>query len=125
MADKRGDQSALAQNAPDQGARVPKVEVLYFAGCPNYMATVQLVHDALLSEGLTAPVELVAVETQEVAERERFYGSPTVRINGRDVAPPTDVQARPALACRVYRGSDGRLAPAPPVTAILTALRNF
>ena len=103
----------------------PTVEVLYFAECPNYEAAVEAVREALAEAGIEAPVELVEIETEAAAERAQFYGSPTVRVNGRDVFPPADPHRRPALACRVYRTPNGRIAPAPPRVAILAALRGL
>ena len=64
-----------------------------------------------------AGLEPEAVEVREVrshveAERERFIGSPTIRIDGRDVVPPPDDEP-PSLNCRVYRLRDGRISPTP------------
>lgn len=51
------------------------------------------------------------VETDEAAERDAFVGSPTIRVDGRDVQP---VEAQPSgLTCRVYRLRDGRTSPLP------------
>jgi hypothetical protein len=45
------------------------------------------------------------------AEREGFPGSPTIRVDGRDVLPPRDEPV--GLTCRVYRLRDGRISPLP------------
>ena len=45
------------------------------------------------------------------AERERFPGSPTIRVDGRDVNPEPDQPI--GLACRIYRLRDGRISPLP------------
>lgn len=37
----------------------------------------------------------------------RFLGSPTVRVNGRDVEPGAEERTDYVLACRVYRGEAG------------------
>lgn len=58
-----------------------KVEVLYFDGCPTYVATEKVVQEALAEQDIEAGVELVAVNTDEEAQRLRFPGSPTVRVN--------------------------------------------
>jgi hypothetical protein len=67
-----------------------------------------------------APINLVAVETQAKAERQQFYGSPTTRIDGVHIVPP-EPTARPALACRVYRTTQGTLSPLPPYEVVLAA----
>ena len=53
------------------------------------------------SADLEATVELREVLTDEEAETLRFPGSPTIRVDGRDV-DPAGAEARPALACRIY-----------------------
>jgi hypothetical protein len=66
-------------------------------------------------------VEVVEVETGADAERERFVGSPTIRLNGEDVLPPgADEPA--GLTCRVYRLRDGRIAPTPDPADLREAL---
>jgi hypothetical protein len=79
--------------------------------------------DTLATHGITTPVDLVLIETQAEAERQQFYGSPTIRIDGRDIVPPSP-NARPALACRVYRTKDGAMTPIPPREAIRAALAS-
>jgi hypothetical protein len=51
------------------------------------------------------------VSTDADAEREQFIGSPTIRVDGRDVQPLPDEPI--GLACRVYRLADGRISPLP------------
>jgi hypothetical protein len=103
--------------------QMPRVQVLYFASCPHTAGALALVREVLRGEGLPTDVELIAIETQAAAEQHRFYGSPTVRVDGHDVSPPQDV-GHPALACRLYPQPDGSVAPHPPAVAILNALRR-
>jgi hypothetical protein len=63
-----------------------KVEVLYVAECPSHPAAVQLVKDVLTAQGVSAEVREVLVTHEEMASNLKFCGSPTIRINGRDVA---------------------------------------
>lgn len=107
----------------ERGRRVLNIELLYFTGCPNYQRALTVLQEAIKAAKLRASIDLVAVETQEEAERQRFYGSPTIRVNGMDIAPP-DPLAQPALACRVYRTTQGTLSPIPPVEAIAAALHH-
>jgi hypothetical protein len=79
------------------------VELLYFDGCPNVEATRRALESAL--EGVD--IRMVLVETPDDAERLRFLGSPTVRVDGRDIEPGADERADYAFACRVYRTADG------------------
>ena len=82
-----------------------KVEVLYVAECPSHPATVKLVRDVLGSQGLVADIQEVLVADERMANQLRFCGSPTVRINGRDVDGTTADSQNCALSCRLYPGS--------------------
>jgi hypothetical protein len=103
--------------------RMPIVELLYFSGCPNHQRALAVLQEVIRTAKLHASIELVAVETQEDAERQQFYGSPTIRVNGIDILPP-DPSAQPALACRVYRTALGALTPIPPAEVIAAALQR-
>jgi hypothetical protein len=50
--------------------------------------------------------ELVAVNTDEEAQRLRFPGSPTIRVDGEDLFPMPD-RAEYALGCRMYATPEG------------------
>jgi len=52
------------------------------------------------------------VLTQDEAEELAFPGSPTIRVDGRDV-DPAGAASRPALTCRIYHLPDGRVSPVP------------
>jgi hypothetical protein len=71
-----------------------------------------MLEEVLTRRGIDAPVVMREVRTDEEAEALRFPGSPTIRVDGRDVDPP-GAGARPALTCRIYRLPDGRVSPVP------------
>ena len=83
-----------------------KVEILYFDGCPTYRAAKETLRGVLAERGIVAGVELVAVNTYEEAQRLRFPGSPTIRVEDRDLFPVAD-RAEYALGCRMYATSEG------------------
>lgn len=83
------------------------VEVLYFEGCPNYRDAAALVERIAAELGASLEVRLVPVVDAEAAARLRFPGSPTVRIDGRDVEPGADGRTDHVLACRVYATEAG------------------
>jgi hypothetical protein len=64
-----------------------KVELLYFDGCPSHERLLPRLRELVAEAGPDGQVELRRVETIDEAERERFLGSPTVRVDGRDVDP--------------------------------------
>ena len=89
-----------------------KIELLYWKGCPSYAEARELLDGVLGERAIEEPVEMREVRTQEEAEALRFPGSPTIRIDGRDV-DPAGAAARPALRCRIYHLPDGRVSPLP------------
>ena len=100
-----------------------RVELLWWEGCPSTDKAHELLRDALAGEGLDPDVvELVEIETDGDAERERFVGSPTIRIGGVEVAPAHDEPV--GLNCRVYRLRDGRVSPTPDPEDIREAIRE-
>jgi len=96
-----------------------KVEVLYTRGCPSYRKAREVVEEVLKEEGVEARVELVPVESREEAERLNFPGSPTVRVEGRDVEESQDY----GLVCRYYFTSRGVI-PYPPREKVREAVRE-
>ncbi len=81
-----------------------RVQVLYFQDCPNHLPTVGLVKDAVSGLGLDAPVEEVEVKGPDEAERLRFLGSPSVRVNGVDIEPAARGRTDFGFCCRTYDG---------------------
>jgi len=99
-----------------------RVELLWWEGCPSSGAAHELVRRVMAEVGLD-PTSLrsIEIDTDAAAERESFVGSPTVRIDGRDIQPPADGDAR-GLCCRVYHLRDGRISPLPDPEDIKEAL---
>ena len=83
------------------------VEVLYFDGCPNHEALVPHLEELLREAQLLGSIALRRVPDEDAARRERFLGSPTVRIDGRDVEPGAEERDDFGLKCRLYRGPSG------------------
>ena len=81
-------------------------EVLYFEGCPTYVATTRTLREALSELGVEADVELVAINTDEEAKRLQFPGSPTIRVDGRDLFAVPE-RSGWALSCRTYATPEG------------------
>ena len=84
-----------------------KIEVLTFEGCPNAEAARGLVERVVADSGVKAEVAYVDVPDPEAAERLRFLGSPTIRVDGRDIEPGADERTDFVLACRIYRTEHG------------------
>jgi hypothetical protein len=81
------------------------IEILYVPGCPNYQPTFERLQAVLASEAVKAGIQRIPVTTEGEAKALLFPGSPTVRVNGKDVEPhQTSV---PSLACRLYENRSG------------------
>ena len=78
-----------------------EIEILYFDACPFYKATEKTLREVIVGEGMDAGIELVAVNTEEKAQRVRFPGSPTIRVDGEDLFP-VPRRSKYALGCRMY-----------------------
>jgi hypothetical protein len=81
----------------------PVVEVLYVQDCPNYPGTLALVSRVLAELGIDAEVHTTLISDLAAAEAAQFPGSPTVRIDGRDVEPGSEPPSEISVACRLYR----------------------
>ena len=101
---------------------VPRVEFLWWEGCPSWKRALSGLVAAMKDAGLDPEaIEQRRIASEHQARAEEFVGSPTIRIDGRDVEPPgTDEQA--ALTCRVYRRGDGRASPLPDPDKVHAAL---
>jgi hypothetical protein len=89
-----------------------RIELYFWEGCPSHPEAKALLEEVLAKKGIEATVELREVFTHEEAAELKFPGSPTIRIDGRDV-DPEGASSPPALNCRVYHLPDGRVSPIP------------
>jgi hypothetical protein len=99
-----------------------RVELLWWEGCPSSVEAHELVRRLMAEAGLDpATLRSVEIDTDDDAERASFVGSPTVRVDGRDIQPPDEGEPI-GLTCRVYRLRDGRISPLPDPDDIKEAL---
>ena len=99
-----------------------KVEVLYFDGCPTYETATKSMRAVLAEEEVEAEIKLIAVNTDEESRRLRFPGSPTIRVDGRDLFPAPEREDW-RLGCRVYATPEG-LKGSPTTGMLREALRK-
>jgi hypothetical protein len=98
------------------------IELLYWDGCPSHPEALELLRSVMDERAIELDVVLREVRTEEEAAELRFPGSPTIRVDGRDV-DPAGAGARPALTCRIYLLEDGRVSPVPDRKQLEDALR--
>jgi hypothetical protein len=99
----------------------PLVEVLYVEHCPNFPAALGLVERVAADLGVDPEVRTTMINDQAAAEQARFVGSPTIRVDGRDVDPESELAAEYTLECRL-NWHKHRLAGYPPERSIRDAL---
>lgn len=98
------------------------VEFLYWEGCPSHPEARELLEEVLEARGVDATVDVREVRTQEEARALGFPGSPTIRVDGRDV-DPAGAEDPPSLSCRIYHLPNGRVSPVPTREQIEEALQ--
>ena len=87
----------------DRLGRRPVIEVLYVRDCPHYPATLALAERVRAEFGIDADLRTSVIVDQAAADQARFPGSPTVRVDGRDVEPGSEPATEYLVGCRLYR----------------------
>ena len=100
-----------------------KVELLHIADCPNTEVARRLVEEALRELGPRDKITEVEVSDPMQAQRLRFPGSPTVRVDEIDVEAPLPRQRSYGLSCRTYLVG-GKLQGVPTREMIREAIRG-
>jgi len=99
-----------------------RVSFLYYEECPSHDLALERLREVMTEEGIFKEVEVFKVETEDQARELRFVGSPTIRVEGQDIDPPSD--SRYVLTCRTYLLEDDRISPLPSKDMIRRALRS-
>jgi hypothetical protein len=92
---------------------VTNVEILYFEDCANWQRAQAVVERVASELAVEIDVRLVEVADPDAAVAHRFLGSPTVRVDGKDVEPGAEARRGFAHSCRVYRTDRGFLREPP------------
>jgi hypothetical protein len=98
------------------------IELLYLDGCPHRDATVDLVHRVMESEGMPGLVAQIRIGNPEDARALDFPGSPTVRVNGKDIEKLASYRLPVGFACRTYI-VEGKPQGVPPRSWLEEAIR--
>ena len=99
------------------------IDFLYYEDCPSHDDALERLKQVLVAEGIEANLTVTKVETEEQAKELEFVGSPTIRIEGRDIDPPPE-EAYYGLTCRAFRLESGRISPLPSVEMIRQGLAS-
>jgi hypothetical protein len=100
---------------------VPKIEFIYEQSCPNIADARAQLRLALEQTGLPAHWQEWEHSDPKSPAYARRYGSPSILVEGEDVAgePASD-----APSCRIYANTKGRNRGVPDATLIRTALEH-
>ena len=84
-----------------------KIEFLWFEGCPNHEEALRQLREVMAENGIEEEVTSIDLTDADTANQYCFPGSPTIRIDGRDIEPgfvdPGDYTPR----CRLYQSPRG------------------
>lgn len=84
-----------------------RIEILARRDCDSRGMAIAVVDRVVRDVGVPADVEVIDVDTLAQAKRRRFPGSPTVRVDGKDVDRYVNGNTDVSLGDRVYRTARG------------------
>lgn len=99
------------------------VELLYLPSCPYHAAAAALLREVLDDEGLPPEFTETPIADYEEAMKRGFPGSPTFRVNGRDIEELPVDRLPVGFACRTYF-VDGERQGMPPRAWLERAIRT-
>lgn len=94
------------------------VELLYFDGCPSYKTAWAELLEVIAEHDLEVTVKPLKVKSLGEANTLHFAGSPTIKVNGRDLE---GYRGEGVMACRLYEENGGKGYPS---KALLQARLN-
>ena len=101
---------------------MPRVELIYDTDCPNVRHARKALLEGFSEVGLQPSWTEWDRKSPESPAYARRYGSPTILVNGRDVAGAEPTEG--SDSCRIYDHGLGGVKGVPPVQAIASALGN-
>ena len=117
--DGPGDQGRAALRPSSSSLRI---ELLWWQGCPSWPQALEDLRAAVADAGLDPEeIEVTEITSSADAEAQGFVGSPTIRVDGRDLFPPGAGEPV-GLSCRIYRLRDGRVSPTPEPADVRAAI---
>ena len=79
---------------------------LFHKDCPNWKCVLKTLNMIVAEEGVNVDVRKIQIRTELDAIRRKFTGSPTIRINGKDIDPSYRDSGKYGLVNREYSGGE-------------------
>jgi hypothetical protein len=98
---------------------MPTIELIYDSDCPNVPQARTNLLRAFSQAGMASRWREWDRADADAPAHVRAYGSPTILVDGRDVA---DATAADAACCRIYTNDQGGKQGVPPIALIVAAL---
>lgn len=89
----------------DVKQKINSVELLYFDDCPSWSVALDNIKEALSKLEIPVNVSLIRIDTHNDAQKYEFSGSPSIRVNKKDIFPVSHTNY--ALMCRMYQAKEG------------------
>ncbi|MGH2408481.1 MAG: DF family (seleno)protein [Candidatus Limnocylindrales bacterium] len=86
---------------------MPHVQLIWFSDCPNHAAARVLLSNVLTDLAPSTLIDDIDATDPALADRLRFPGSPTIRVDGRDIDPSYQDPGDYTPRCRLYRTPSG------------------
>ncbi len=100
------------------------IDFLYTDDCTHCPEALNILKEVLSEEHVEADINMILVTNEEEAERLKFLGSPTIRINREDVEPGIEQRTDYHGHCRMYVYHE-QVFDWPPKEMIREALKKF
>lgn len=98
--------ASVVPRAPADPQRL-RVELLWFQDCPNHPIARVMLRELLSELSPATMIDDIDATEPAIAEHHRFPGSPTIRVEGRDVDPSFEDPGDYTPRCRLYRTAEG------------------
>ena len=100
-----------------------KITLMLTESCAHRDGARALVDDAIAETGIDADLEVVTVRTDEEASQARVLGSPTIRVDGKDIEYGDQEPAETQPGCRYYNSPSG-WKPLPDTGMVVSAIER-
>jgi len=101
-----------------------KIEFLHTEDCHVWRKALPLLEEVMKEVGIKDKIDVITIKTQQDAEKHKFSGSPTIKINSEDIDPMAKkVTKYSPASCRPYFYK-GKFHDYPPKEIIIEALQQ-